>query len=49
MKTILVFLNGIREFRTDFTTAYDDYGLQCTYDAGRDLAHRLTLRRFDPA
>jgi hypothetical protein len=47
MKTLLAFLNGMREFRKGCTTHYEDYGLLCTYDAGRDLAHRITLRRFD--
>jgi len=47
MKTVLAVLNGICEFRSDFTTHYDDYSLMYAYDTGRELAHKLTLRRFD--
>jgi hypothetical protein len=39
---------GMREFRTDCTTHYD-YPLIESYDAGRELAHMVTLRRFDQA
>lgn len=41
------FLLGMAEFRSDCTTGFDDLDLLDAYDAGRDLAHRLTLRRFD--
>jgi len=51
------FVLGMLEFRLDFTWAdpardYDGDGetytaLDEAYDLGRDLAHRLTLRRFD--
>jgi hypothetical protein len=37
----------MREFRTDLTTHYDDYDLLCSYDKGRDMAHRITFRRWD--
>ena len=53
MSKLLAFLNGMREFRSDFTTNYDhvetDEGdaLQEAYDLGREWAHRLTLRRYD--
>ena len=53
MNKLLAFLNGMREFRSDFTTNYDhvetDEGdaLQEAYDLGREWAHRLTLRRYD--
>ena len=40
------FLLGVAEFRTDATT-HCGWPLDETYDAGRDLAHRLTLRRWD--
>lgn len=46
-KHIFAFLNGMREFRTDFTTHYEDYDLLVSYDRGRDLAHWLTFRCFD--
>ncbi|WP_330728182.1 hypothetical protein [Burkholderia multivorans] len=49
MQTILAFLNGIREFRLDCTTSYDDDELTAAYDHGRELAHRLTFRRFEHA
>jgi len=37
---------GIIEFRSDLTTHYDEWLIE-DYDRGRDLAHRLTLRRYD--
>jgi hypothetical protein len=40
------FLLGMREFRTDFTTNPGDDLIE-DYDRGRDLAHALTLRRWD--
>lgn len=43
---IHAFLLGIREFRSDWTTSYDDNRIEA-YDAGRELAHKLTFRRFD--
>jgi hypothetical protein len=53
MKTIYAFALGMWEFRNDWTTNFDHVGtdkgdtLQGIYDAGRDLAHRLTFRHFD--
>lgn len=41
------FILGIREFRLDCTTSYDDDRLMAAYDTGRELAHVLTFRRFD--
>lgn len=42
---------GIKEFRRSFTTSFvgepNEYALYVAYDQGRDLAHRLTLRRFE--
>jgi len=46
MKILKAFLLGMREFRSDFTTSCDE---DEAYDWGREIAHRLTLRRFDPA
>ena len=43
--SIAAFLNGIREYRTDFTTHYDDYGLLERYDCGRALARRVVYGR----
>lgn len=45
-KRIKAFVLGVREFRSDFTTSYD-YPLIEWYDFGRELAHRVTFRRFD--
>lgn len=47
MKTLWAFLNGMREFRTQFTTHYADWHLAVAYDWGREWAHRLTFRYFD--
>lgn len=47
MLKLRAFIRGIAEFRMDSTTHYEDYGLLCTYDKGRDFAHRMTLRHWD--
>ncbi|WP_181155129.1 hypothetical protein [Burkholderia multivorans] len=49
MHTLKAFWLGIREFRSDCTTAYDDDDLAQAYDRGREFAHRFTLRRFEAA
>jgi len=46
MKHIKAFLLGMVEFRSSWTSSYES-PLIDTYDTGRDLAHRLTLRRWD--
>ena len=46
MRTIKAFINGMREFKLSCTTHYDGRLLQA-YDWGRELAHRVTLRRYD--
>jgi hypothetical protein len=43
---IKAYLNGMREFRIDFTTHYDEPEINA-YDWGREWAHRLTLRMFE--
>jgi hypothetical protein len=45
--TLKAFLLGMREFRSDFTTNCP--GEEEAYDWGREIAHRLTLRRFETA
>jgi hypothetical protein len=47
MATLKAFLLGMREFRSDVTTSWP--GKEEAYDWGREIAHRLTLRRFEPA
>lgn len=46
MRRIRIYLLGMREFRSDLTTHFDYPEIE-TYDRGRDMAHRLTLRRFE--
>lgn len=46
MKNIRIFLLGVWEFRQNATTSFN-YPQIKTYDAGRELAHKFTLRRFD--
>ncbi len=41
-----IFLLGMREFRNVITTHFDEPEIE-TYDRGRELAHRLTLRWFE--
>lgn len=48
MSKLRAFLLGIREFRLNVTTHVDP-GLAGTYDHGRNLAHRVTRFRWDPA
>lgn len=48
MRRLAAFLAGLREFRLTITTAYDDDALADAYDTGRELAHRITRRRFEP-
>lgn len=40
------FLLGMKEFRSTATTHFD-YPEIDSYDWGREIAHRLTLRRFE--
>ena len=46
MNKVKVFLLGMREFRLGCTTHFD-YPLIENYDAGREFAHRITLRKWD--
>ena len=47
MQKVRAFMLGMYEFRRDLTTHFDtDYMLEI-YDRGRDLAHRITLRKYD--
>ncbi len=41
---IRAFLLGIKEFRSDLTSSPEEIE---AYDWGREIAHRLTFRRFD--
>ncbi len=47
MKHVFAFLRGVREFRCSLTTHYADDALLDTYDRGRELAHAITLRRYE--
>jgi hypothetical protein len=47
MNTVKAFLQGMAEFRLSFTKHYENPSLARAYDQGRELAHRVTLRRFD--
>lgn len=54
MKKLIAFLRGMWEFRLSCTWAdparTDDNWyteLDNAYDCGRDMAHRLTLRRYE--
>lgn len=42
------FLLGVQEFRLSITTCLDDGDLSEAYDSGREWAHRLTFRRYEP-
>jgi len=45
MKIIYAFYLGMKEFRQNFTT--ETPGYLNAYERGRDLAHRLTLRKYE--
>jgi len=45
---IKAFINGVIEFRSSYTTRYEDLDLAYVYDLGRELAHKLTFRRYEP-
>ncbi len=47
MKNLSSFILGIREFRCGVTTHFDDASQLYAYDFGRELAHRMTFRRFE--
>lgn len=47
MGKIKAFILGVIEFKQTFTTYIADYALMVAYDAGRELAHRLTFRRYE--
>lgn len=46
MSKFRAFILGMREFRTDLTSAVDETE---AYDAGREFAHRVTFRAWDEA
>jgi hypothetical protein len=46
MSKFAAFMLGMQEFRLSMTTRVEDR-LSRAYDAGRNWAHRLTLRRYD--
>lgn len=43
---IKTYLLGMKEFRLNYTNNPGEDLIE-TYDAGRDMAHRLTLRKWD--
>ena len=48
MEKLKSFFNGMIEFRLTCTTSYEDLDLLDAYDLGREFAHKITLRRFEP-
>lgn len=48
MASIKAFLLGMAEFRLTYTTHFDDYALLEAYDSGREFAHKITFRYFEP-
>ena len=47
MARLKAFILGVLEFRSDFTTSYDEWDLMNSYDAGREFAHRMTFRKWE--
>lgn len=48
MKRLRAFLLGVLEFRQDITTHFGGDLIE-TYDRGRELAHKMTLRHWEAA
>ena len=48
MIRIKAFILGVVEFRSAFTTHFENYADLLSYDTGRELAHKPTFRRFEP-
>jgi hypothetical protein len=46
MRTIRAFLLGVIEFRSSYTIRVEDRALRA-YEWGREIAHRVTCRRFE--
>jgi len=46
MKNIKAFILGVIEFRSHMTTSVSNDLIE-VYDRGRELAHRLTFRKFE--
>lgn len=46
MKTLCAFILGMLEFRSDVTSNPGAEYIE-SYDAGRELAHKLTFHKFD--
>jgi len=44
---IRAFIQGVVQFRYAFTSRYTSYRLSRAFDAGREFAHFVTLRRFE--
>jgi len=47
MAKICAFISGFVEFRLSFTRHYQNQDAAISYDLGRELAHKLTLRAFE--
>jgi len=47
MRRLLIFLLGVKEFRSSMTTHFGWPEIE-TYDRGREFAHAVTFRRFEP-
>ena len=48
MKAIKAFFLGVVEFRLNCTTVFSDNAMCDAYDSGREWAHRLTFRMYEP-
>ena len=46
LQHIKAFMLGVAEFRSCLTTHFDDPLIR-SYDWGREIAHRITLRRYE--
>lgn len=47
MQRLKAFLLGMYVFRLSLTASFEDLAVQDAYEAGRDMAHQLTFRKYD--
>jgi hypothetical protein len=47
IKRLNAFFRGVFEFRSSFTTRYEDLALDFAYEHGRSFAHKITFNAYE--
>ena len=47
IKRLNAFFRGVFEFRSSFTTRYEDLTLDFAYEHGRSFAHKITFNAYE--